>query len=52
MLGRSYSWVSMAFRRGELPTEIVLNDKDPAITAPTLRKYALRLKDRRRYRQQ
>ena len=46
VLDRSYSWVSLSFRNGTLPTEAWINEKAPGITKPTLQKIARRMKRR------
>jgi hypothetical protein len=47
-LGRSATWVVEAFKSGALPTELLLNGVRPAITAPTLKKIARTLRDKRK----
>jgi hypothetical protein len=45
---KSEGWGRLVFKRGTVPTEVLINGKYPAVTAPTLDRMSASLKAMRR----
>jgi len=48
--GKSEGWARLAFKSGTVPTEFLIEGRQPAITEATLKTLALSLSDDRRCR--